>query len=56
MDAHATPAATSRRDRLPFPTLPPIFTVLAKLGLELKTQETGVNFYTVDRLERPEGH
>jgi uncharacterized protein (TIGR03435 family) len=36
-----------------FDDLPSIFTVLGKLGLELKKQEATVPVYTVERLERP---
>ncbi len=37
----------------PFAGLPSIFTVLAKLGLELKRQEDILPVYTVERIERP---
>lgn len=37
----------------PFAELPTIFTVLGKLGLELKRQEDAVTVYTVERIERP---
>jgi hypothetical protein len=40
----------------PFAGLPTIFTVLGKLGLELKRQEGAVPFYTVERIERPAGN
>jgi uncharacterized protein (TIGR03435 family) len=43
----ATPAGN------PFAGLPTIFTVLGKLGLELKRQEDIVPIYTAERLERP---
>jgi uncharacterized protein (TIGR03435 family) len=43
----ATPAANS------FAGLPTIFTVLGKLGLELKRQEDILPVYTVERIERP---
>jgi len=43
----ATPAAN------PFAGLPTIFTVLGKLGLELKRQEDILPVYTAERLERP---
>jgi uncharacterized protein (TIGR03435 family) len=43
----ATPAVN------PFAGLPTIFTVLAKLGLELKQQEDIVPVYTAERIERP---
>ena len=42
-----TPAAN------PFAGLPTIFTVLGKLGLELKRQEDILPVYTVERIERP---
>jgi uncharacterized protein (TIGR03435 family) len=38
-----------------FAGLPTIFTVLRKLGLELKQQEATVPVYTVQRIERPAG-
>jgi len=44
---NATPAAN------PFAGLPTIFTVLDKLGLELKPQEEILPVYTVERIERP---
>jgi uncharacterized protein (TIGR03435 family) len=44
---NATPAAN------PFAGLPTIFTVLGKLGLELKRQEDVLPVYTVERIERP---
>jgi uncharacterized protein (TIGR03435 family) len=37
----------------PFAGLPSIFTVLGKLGLELKRQEDVLPVYTVERIERP---
>jgi len=37
----------------PFASLPTIFTVLGKLGLELKRQEDILPVYTVERIERP---
>jgi uncharacterized protein (TIGR03435 family) len=37
-----------------FDDLPTIFTVLRKLGLELKQQEATVPVYTVDRIEHPQ--
>ncbi|MGH9647036.1 MAG: TIGR03435 family protein [Bryobacteraceae bacterium] len=37
----------------PFAGLPSIFTVLGKLGLELKRQEDILPVYTVERLDRP---
>jgi uncharacterized protein (TIGR03435 family) len=37
----------------PFVGLPTIFTVLGKLGLELKRQEDILPVYTVERIERP---
>ena len=39
----------------PFAGLPTIFTVLRKLGLELKQQEATVSVYTVEHIERPPG-
>jgi uncharacterized protein (TIGR03435 family) len=44
---NAAPAAN------PFAGLPTIFTVLGKLGLELKRQEDILPVYTVERIERP---
>ena len=38
-----------------FDDLPTIFTVLRKLGLELKRQEATVPVYTVEHIERPAG-
>ncbi len=38
-----------------FDDLPTIFTVLRKLGLELKQQEAPVPVYTVEHIERPAG-
>jgi uncharacterized protein (TIGR03435 family) len=43
----ATPAVN------PFAGLPTIFTVLGKLGLQLKRQEDILPVYTVERIERP---
>ena len=37
----------------PFAGLPTIFTVLGKLGLELKRQEEILPVYTVESIERP---
>ncbi len=37
----------------PFAGLPTIFTVLGKLGLEMKRQEEILPVYTVERIERP---
>jgi len=37
----------------PFADLPTIFSVLGKLGLELKRQEGSLPVYTVERIERP---
>jgi uncharacterized protein (TIGR03435 family) len=45
------PGATPAGD--PFAGLPTIFTVLGKLGLELKEQEDTLPVYTVERIERP---
>jgi len=47
---NATPAAN------PFAGLPTIFTVLGKLGLELKRQEDTLPVYTVEHIERPAAH
>jgi uncharacterized protein (TIGR03435 family) len=44
---NATPAGN------PFAGLPTIFTVLGKLGLELKRQEDTLPIYTAERIERP---
>ena len=38
-----------------FDDLPTIFTVLRKLGLELKQQEATVPVYIVEHIERPAG-
>jgi uncharacterized protein (TIGR03435 family) len=38
-----------------FDDLPTIFTVLRKLGLELRQQEATVPIYTVAHIERPTG-
>jgi uncharacterized protein (TIGR03435 family) len=38
-----------------FDDLPTIFTVLRKLGLELKQQEATMPIYTVAHIERPAG-
>jgi uncharacterized protein (TIGR03435 family) len=40
----------------PFAGLPTIFTVLGKLGLELKQEEDSMPMYTVERIERPATH
>jgi uncharacterized protein (TIGR03435 family) len=40
----------------PFVGLPTIFTVLGKLGLELKQQEDTLPAYTVEHIERPAGN
>jgi uncharacterized protein (TIGR03435 family) len=45
------PGATPNAN--PFAGLPTIFTVLGKLGLELKRQEDILPVYTVERVERP---
>ena len=37
----------------PFAGLPTIFTVLGKLGLELRRQDETLPVYTVERIERP---
>lgn len=46
----ATPEAN------PFARLPTIFTVLGKLGLELKQQEDTLPVYTVEHIQRPAGN
>jgi len=45
------PGTTPQAD--PFAGLPTIFTVLEKLGLELKREEEELPVYTVERVERP---
>jgi uncharacterized protein (TIGR03435 family) len=40
----------------PFADLPTIFTVLDKLGLELKRKEDAVPVYTLERIKRPAGN
>jgi uncharacterized protein (TIGR03435 family) len=47
---NATPAVN------PFAGLPTIFTVLGKVGLELKRQEDTLPVYTVEHIERPAAH
>ena len=47
------PPPDSTADPNHFAGLPTIFTVLGKLGLELKRQEAIVPVYTVERIERP---
>ena len=47
------PPPNSTRDVSGFAGLPTIFTVLGKLGLELKRQEDILPVYTVERIERP---
>jgi uncharacterized protein (TIGR03435 family) len=47
------PPPNAVRARNPFAGLPTIFTVLGKLGLELKRQEDILPVYTVERIERP---
>ena len=47
---NATPAVNPFAQ---FAELPTIFTVLGKLGLELKRQEDILPVYTVERIERP---
>ena len=37
----------------PFAGLPTVFTVLERLGLELKREEGVLPVYTVERIERP---
>ena len=47
------PPPNSTPDVTPFAGLPTIFSVLTKLGLELKRQERNLPVYTVERIERP---
>ena len=47
------PPPNSTPDVNPFAGLPTIFSVLGKLGLELKRQEDILPAYTVERIERP---
>jgi uncharacterized protein (TIGR03435 family) len=48
------PPNAARSAQIPVaPAFPTIFTVLGKLGLELKPQEATLPVYTVERLERP---
>jgi len=47
------PPPNSTRDMSGFAGLPTIFSVLGKLGLELKRQEDILPVYTVERIERP---
>jgi uncharacterized protein (TIGR03435 family) len=47
------PPPNARPTTNPFAGLPTIFTVLGKLGLELKRQEDILSVYTVERIERP---
>jgi uncharacterized protein (TIGR03435 family) len=47
------PPPNSTPDANHFAGLPTIFTVLGKLGLELKRQEDSVPVYAVERIERP---
>ena len=47
------PPPNSTPDVNPFAGLPTIFSVLTKLGLELKRQERILPVYTVERIERP---
>lgn len=47
------PNAAPSGDREMFAGFPTIFTVLGKLGLELKQQEATLPVYTVERIERP---
>jgi uncharacterized protein (TIGR03435 family) len=49
---NATPAVNASVER-ELSALPPIFTVLGKLGLELKPQEATLPVYTVERIECP---
>jgi uncharacterized protein (TIGR03435 family) len=47
------PPPNSTPDANAFAGLPTIFSVLGKLGLELKRQEEILPVYTVERIERP---
>ena len=47
------PPPNSTPDANAFAALPTIFSVLGKLGLELKRQEDTLPVYTVERIERP---
>jgi len=47
------PPPNTTRDMSGFAGLPTIFSVLGKLGLELKRQEDILPVYTVERIERP---
>jgi len=47
------PPPNSAPDVNAFAGLPTIFSVLGKLGLELKRQEAMLPVYTVERIERP---
>ena len=47
------PPPTGNAPPARFDDLPTIFTVLGKLGLELKQQEAAVPVYTVEHIERP---
>ena len=47
------PPQTGNPPAVRFDDLPTIFTVLRKLGLELKKQEATVPVYTVEHSERP---
>jgi uncharacterized protein (TIGR03435 family) len=54
---NATPAVRPDAGReMSAPALPTIFTVLGKVGLELKQQEATLTVYTVERIERPSGN
>jgi len=48
-------AAQSQAFEVIFRRPPTIFTVLRKLGLELKQHEATVPVYTVEHIERPAG-
>ena len=47
------PPPNSVPDANTFDSLPTIFSVLGKLGLELKREEDILPVYTVERIERP---
>jgi len=50
------PPPPNGNGQVDFSSLPTIFTVLGKLGLELHRQEEVLSVYTVERLERPAVH
>jgi len=50
------PPPGAAAETAPFAGLPTIFTVLGKLGLELKQQKDTLPVYTVEHIERPAGN